>query len=49
MLDHPEQLGLHLRRQFPYLVQAKRGTIGELEPAHLPGIGPRKSPLLPAE
>ncbi len=49
MLDHPEQLGLHLRRQFPYLVQTKSGTVGEFEPAHLPGIGPGKRPLLPAE
>jgi len=33
MLDYPEQLGLYLQRQFPDLVQAKGGTIGDLEPA----------------
>ena len=49
MLNHPEQLGLQLQRQFPDLVETKGGTIGDLEPADLPGIGPGKCPLLPAE
>ena len=49
MLDHPEHLRLHLERQLPDLVQAKSGTMGDLEPADLPGIGPGKGPLLPAE
>ena len=49
MLNHPEQLALQLQRQFPDLVQTKSGTIGDLEPAYLPGIGPGKGLLLPAE
>ena len=49
MLDRPEQLGLYLQRQLPDLVQAKRGSVGNLEPADLPTIGPGKGSLLPAE
>src|SRR4030042_3211296 len=48
MLDHPEQLSLYLQRQFPDLIEAKGGAMGDLEPADLPGIGPGKCPLLPA-
>jgi len=46
MLDHPEQLRLHLQRQFPNLVETKGGTIGDLESADLPGIGSCKCSLL---
>ena len=49
MLNHPEQLCLDIQRQFPDLVKAKGGTIGDLKPTDLPGIGPGKCPLLPAE
>ena len=49
MLNHPEQLCLQLQRQLPDLVQAKGGTMGDFEPADLPGIGPGKCPLLTAE
>src|SRR5512136_2668584 len=45
MLDRPEQLGLRLQRQLPNLVQAKGGTVGDLEPAYLPGIGAGKCPF----
>ena len=45
MLDRPEQLGLHLQRQFPDLVQTEGGTMGDFEPAYLPGIGSGKCPL----
>ena len=31
ILDHPEQLGLHLQWQLPDLVETKGGTIGDLE------------------
>src|SRR4030042_7069727 len=49
MLDRPEHLGLPRQRQFPYLVETKGGIMGDLEPADLPGIGPGKCSLLPAE
>src|SRR3989339_424692 len=49
MLNHPEQLCLNLQRQFPDLVQANGGTMGDFKPTDPPDIGPGKCPFLPAE
>jgi hypothetical protein len=36
MLDRPQELCLRLQGQFPDLVQAKGGPVGDFEPADLP-------------
>ena len=49
LLQHTQQLDLHIQRQLADFVEEDRGAIGDLETSDLAGQGPCERAVLPSE